>query len=434
MTALIRSILDAGTYFVVADFGRQRAVMASVQACVLDAVSAIAGSDARADLARRGLHHLHSHLPAEAITQVRDWVMPVVRPELFRFACEIGEELLGLDREFFVDDYTILRINYPYELGLQASDKAENPGIGRTDPQTRALANSTHKRDACYDPKGYHKHTPPASWAHGPHKDTWTGHSRHGINLWWAVTDVVEDNAMIFYPTTFGKAYAADPRSLYVASGYGMPKPNKMALHAGELLVFNPEMLHATHLNISGRTRMALSCRINPSEPKFDPECFYAREFWHSSEDIRHGRMDVIRQFKRDENFEQRPQGTVPIPVVRAEHRSLATVPAGDGWQRLALASLDPTAQRQRLQLSDGAQVILFRDGESWRAVQATCPHLDIDLMDGHCEAGELNCPAHGVTFNLADGRSASPLLRLQTYELQLGSTELRLRARERVS
>ena len=430
MNELIRSVLEAGTYFVVSDFKRQREITAKVQACVLDAAAEIVGSAARTDLARRGLQHLHLHLPPEAIAQVRDRVMPVMRPDLFRFACEIGEGLLGLDREFFVDDYTILRINYPYEAGLQATDKAENPGIGRTDPKTRTLANSTQKRDDRYDPKAYHKHTPPASWAHGPHKDTWTGHSRHGINLWWAMNDVVEDNAMIFYPSTFGKAYEADPRSLYVAAGYRMPKPHKMALHAGELLVFNPEMLHATHLNTSGLTRLALSCRINPSEPKFDPDCFYAREFWHSSDDIRQGRMDVIRQFRREENFAERPARQVQAPVARAEHTVLSTVAAGDGWDTLPRARLDPKADRQLLQLSSGQQVMLCREGESWSAVQSSCPHLDIGLMDGHCEAGLVYCPAHGVAFSLASGQSASPLLRLQTYDLQFEPTVLRLKAR----
>jgi nitrite reductase/ring-hydroxylating ferredoxin subunit len=434
MNELTRSILEECAYLVVSDFKRQRDITLGVQACVLDAVGEIVGSAARADLARRGLQHLHLHLPPEAITQVRDRVMPAMRPDLFRFACEVGEGLLGLDREFFVDDYTILRINYPYEVGLQASDKAENPGIGRTDPQTKNLANSTQKRDDRYDPKAYHKHTPPASWAHGPHKDTWTGHSRHGINLWWAMNDVVEENAMIFYPTTFGKAYEADPRSLYVAAGYRMPKPRKMALHAGELLIFNPELLHATHLNTSGQTRLALSCRINPSAPKFDPDCFYAREFWHSSEDIRQGRMDVIRQFRREENFEERPVRQVQTPVARTEHAALATTAAGDGWETLPLASLAPEADRHLLQLSNGHRVILLQDGESWKAVQANCHHLDIDLMDGHCEKGGIYCPAHGVAFKLSSGQSASPLLRLRTYELRFEAAALRIKAKESLS
>jgi len=429
MNPILRSITETGTYLIVSDFKEQRAITSKLQECVMDAVAAIVGIAARDKLDRSGLQYLHEYLPAEAITQVRDRVMPEMRADLFRFTCAVGEELLGLDREFFVDDYTILRINYPYEVGLKASDKAENPGIGRTDPQTKKLANSTQKRDERYDPKAYHKHTPPASWAHGPHKDTWTGHSRHGINMWWAMNDVVEENSMIFYPSTFGKGYAADPRSLYLAEGFRLPKPNKMALHAGEALIFNPEVLHATHLNTSGLTRIALSSRINPSEPKFDPGCFYAREFWHSSEDIRQGRMDVIRQFKREENFEDGSahHAETPVPCIRPV--AVPTV-ARDGWETVPSGVLNLSADRQLLELSDGRQVILFRDGDAWAAVQANCPHLDVNLMDGYCGAGKVYCPAHGVVYRLADGRSSSPLLRLQTYDVECGPSGVRLRAR----
>ncbi len=430
MNELIKSILDKGAYTIVADFKQQRQIVDRVRESMLDLTGEIVGSHARTDLARRGLQFLHEHLPAEEIRTVRDRLMPSLRPDLFRFACELGEGLLGLDREFFVDDYTILRVNYPYEVGLKATPAAENPGIGRVDPQVKTLASSTQKRDETYDPKTYHKHTPPASWAHGPHKDTWTGHSRHGINLWWAMNDVVEENSMIFYPATFGKNYQPDPRSLYLADGYLLPKPNKMALHEGELLIFNPELLHATHLNTSGLTRLALSARINPLEPKFDPACFYAREFWHSSVDIRQGKMDAIRQFKREENFEDASAHAAEMDVERVQYPLVYTTRGADGWETVSLSDLDLTAERQLMQLSTGLQVILFRDGTQMRVVQSTCPHLDTNLMDGFCSAGKIYCPAHGVTYDLNTGASASALLRLRTYDVFLDHDLLRIKDR----
>lgn len=431
MNALLGSMLESGAYTIVADFSRQEQLTAQVRELILDAVGAITGAAARADLARRGIELLHLHLPAEEIRSLRDRVMPAVRADLFRFTCELGERLLGLEGEFFVDDYTILRVNYPYEVGLSAAHSAENPGIGRVDPQVKAMASSTQRRDEQYDPKGYHKHTPPASWAHGPHKDTWTGHSRQGINLWWALSDVVEQNSMIFYPATFGKGYRADPRSLYLAAGYPLPRPRKMALHAGEILIFNPEMLHATHLNTAGLTRIALSARINPVQPRFDPACFYAREFWHSSLDIKQGRMDVIRQFKRDENLEDPAGVRAEIAQPQLEYVPIAATPGPDGWETVRLGALDPARDRQLIALSGGRQVALFRQPEGWAAVQPTCPHLDTSLLDGFCGAGQVFCPAHGVAFDLASGSSASPLLTLETYAVELDADTLRIRARD---
>jgi nitrite reductase/ring-hydroxylating ferredoxin subunit len=292
------------------------------------------------------------------------------------------------------------------------------------------MASSTQIRDQVYDPKSYHKHTPPASWAHGPHKDTWTGHSRHGINLWWAMNDVMEENSMIFFPSTFGGTYQPDPRSLYLAAGYHLPKPRKMALHAGEMLIFNPELLHATHLNTSGLTRLALSARINPWQPKFDPACFYAREFWHSSVDIKAGKIDAIRQFKRDENFEDPGSHADEISVACVEYPAVQADLGPDGWDVVPLDALDPGADRQLLELSKGRQVILYCDAGKWLVTQSTCPHLDTNLMDGFCGAGKVYCPAHGVTYDIETGASASPLLHLKTYEVERDSTFLRIRAR----
>jgi len=431
MNELATSILESGAYVIVSDLEGQASLTARVRALILDAVGEIAGASARRSLEQRGLGTLHEQLPAEQIGALRDRVMGEVRPELFRFACTLGESLLGLEREFFVDDYTILRVNYPYEVALNASDAAENPGIGRVDPDVRGKASSTQKRDAVYDPKGYHRNTPPASWAHGPHKDTWTGHSRGGLNLWWAIDDVVEENSMILYPSTFDRLFEADPRSLYVAEGYRLPKPRKMAMRAGELLVFNPELLHATHLNTSGRTRLALSARINLMQPRFAPGCFYAREFWHSSVDISHGRTDVIRQFKRDENLEDPSGSTGRVVEAKAELRTARASRVDDGWHVVPVDALDLEAERQLVELADGRKVALLREDERWVAVQATCPHLDLSLMDGFSDSEAIFCPAHGVAFRLDSGRSSSRLLRLETYDVAVDVTSLRIRLRQ---
>ena len=128
---------------------------------------------------------------------------------------------------------------------------------------------------------------------------------------------------MIFYPGSFGISYEADPRSLYLAEGFPLPAPRKMALHPGEMLIFNPELLHATHLNTTQHTRIALSARINPRQPRFNPRCFYAREFWHSSLDLEAGKTDTIRQFAREDNFEA--DDATPCEQV-AKRRNLMTV------------------------------------------------------------------------------------------------------------
>ena len=417
MNLLLQSMLQKGAYAVLSDFERQAEITALVQQLIVDTVSSLQGEGAARAVEKHGLETLHLHLPASQIGELRDQVMIPLRPQLLTFAGTVGRGFLGIENEFFVDDYTILRINYPYEEALNASSTSENPGIGRVDPRTRNQNSSTQRRDPVYAPQEYHRHTPPASWAHGPHKDTWTGHSRDGINLWWAISRVAEENSMIFYPGSFGISYEADPRSLYLAEGFPLPAPRKMALHPGEMLIFNHELLHATHLNTTQHTRIALSARINPRQPRFNPRCFYAREFWHSSLDLEAGKTDTIRQFAREDNFEA--DDATPCEQV-AKRRNLMTVDAvssQDGLGcRLDLSCIPQSSERFLVRTPQGQQVLLLRVQAHWRAVQETCPHLDISLADGHFDGEHIHCPAHGVSFHSEDGTSTSKLLTLKTW------------------
>jgi nitrite reductase/ring-hydroxylating ferredoxin subunit len=243
--------------------------------------------------------------------------------------------------------------------------------------------------------------------------------------------EVLEENSMILYPGTFDTSYEADPRSLYLRSGYRLPKPIKMALHAGEMLVFNPELLHATHLNVSAQTRIALSARINPAQPRFDPGCFYAREFWHSSIDIKAGRTDIVRQFRRDEHLETTLLPAGPV-AERIEYVAVLATPTADGWHTVARDALDRDADRHLVALQDGRSVALFREGGGWLATQSTCPHLDLSLLDGYCDGQRIHCAAHGMTYDVTTGCSSSDRLRLDVYDVEDVGAAIHLKRRER--
>jgi len=202
---VLESVLKEGAYLILSRFACQTALLEKTHRLIRDAVESLEGSAARHVLDTHGLGALHVALPAARIGELRDVVMPQIRPDLLTLACEIGRTVLCIEGEFFVDDYTILRINYPYLVALQAPGAAENPGIGRVADRTRLESNASRVIDPVYDPKGYHENQPPPAWAHGPHQDTWTGHSRSGVNLWWAVDDVQEECSLVLYPETFGR-------------------------------------------------------------------------------------------------------------------------------------------------------------------------------------------------------------------------------------
>jgi nitrite reductase/ring-hydroxylating ferredoxin subunit len=423
---VLTAILERGTYLSLSRFEGQEELLAKTHALLREGVELLQGSAARRIVEQRGFGVLHEVLAADQIGPLRDHVMPQVRPDLLALACRIGRGLLGIEGDFFVDDYTILRVNFPYLAALKAPLNAENPGIGRVDAKTREQSRVARVVDPVYDPKGYHNNEPPPAWAHGPHQDTWTGHSRYGVNLWWALDEVPEECSMVFYPETFGRAFQADPRSLYLSAGYPLPKPRKMALQRGEMLVFNPEMLHGTHLNTSNVTRLALSTRLNPYRPTFDSNCFYAREFWQSSHDIEAGRFDQVVRFVRSENLNRAPVGTLAEQTVEPD---VINVPAAEGlWQAICPSERIAAGGKLLLRCQGCDDVLLLRGHQKLHAVQAHCPHLKISLADGYHDDRAIWCPAHAVDFSLSTGRSSCAALSLRTYDVEERDGTIRVR------
>jgi len=151
---VLESVLKEGAYLILSRFACQTALLEKTHRLIRDAVESLEGSAARHVLDTHGLGALHVALPAARIGELRDVVMPQIRPDLLTLACEIGRTVLGIEGEFFVDDYTILRINYPYLVALQAPGAAENPGIGRVADRTRLESNASRVIDPVYDPKG----------------------------------------------------------------------------------------------------------------------------------------------------------------------------------------------------------------------------------------------------------------------------------------
>lgn len=381
---------------------------------IVRAVGAARGDDAASVIRREGVAALHRVIDARDVTLLRDQVLDSLRNELLRMAVTVGRSVLHWNDEFYVDDYLILRINLPYEIARKTDPVAENPGIGRISPWMREIAKVRRVTDPLYDPKGYHRGHPPAAWAHGPHIDSWSGHSKDGLNIWWAIADVPAQAGMVLYPELADAHLPCDRRSLYLQAGYPLPKPTSLALSAGEMLVFDPEILHGTHLNLTDRTRTAVSLRLNRNRPRFDPACFYAREFWRRASDIEAGRFDAVLHLKREDHFA--PATTAPEI---AWPQRPATVEAHIDNERAQISSaLVPEGGRITVQTPHGRVMVGRADGKLW-AARAECPHYGADLDDGAVDGKQLYCPACGVCFDLLTGRSPAPSLALQLVALQ---------------
>lgn len=53
-------------------------------------------------------------------------------------------------------------------------------------------------------------------------------------------------------------------------------------------------------------------------------------------------------------------------------------------------------------------RIAVFRDGETLYAVGDRCSHAEASLSEGDVFDGEVECPRHGATFDLASGKATS--------------------------
>jgi nitrite reductase/ring-hydroxylating ferredoxin subunit len=388
---------------------------------VLDAIAvsvgAVAGRFAARTIETDGVEMLHTVIGARDVARLREHVVETLRHDLLRLAVRAGRTVLRWRDELYVDDYLILRVNFPYDVARNADPAAENPGIGRVSPEMRHLAAARRVIDPVFDPKGYHRNHPPAAWAHGPHRDSWTGHSRDGINIWWAISSVPAEAGMVLYPELDDVELSSDPRSGYLRAGCQLPKPTSVALTAGEMLIFDPEVLHGTHLNITDKTRVALSMRLNTHQPRFDPACFYAREFWRRATAIEAGAFDEVLHLKREENLAP-PAPPLPIPLTPRPPAIVVATSPHTGPTVIGLSTLVPDGHRIVVELA-GSNVMIVRFGGVLRAFSSSCPHYGVDLSDGAIDDTAFYCPGCAVAFDLCSGRCRSGALTLRPLEVR---------------
>jgi nitrite reductase/ring-hydroxylating ferredoxin subunit len=393
----------------------------------LEGVEQLVGKNAREELQRKGLHRLHEVLPAESLDSLRAILTERLAPTLFQWAVDTSRALLEFKGEFYVDEKIYFRINYPYEVAARGPKTGEKKSLTARLRSTMksgglrglgdAVNNSLRGKGfvPTLDLVRYNRNRPKATWAHGPHIDTWYGHAYGSINFWWSISGVNEANSMVIYPSAHKHAFPFEEENMYLKAGVRTPPPSPLSMKDGELALFDAELLHSTRLNTSDETRFVITVRVNESEPTFSAETTHAiYDLWHSSTDIERGNYVAKRRGRRISRKEfPRWNAAAPKEFRMGENYSAR--------QRYTLGPID-AFERMNLVRFNNISVLVVRDGDTLRCVNAICPHVGRPLADGHIVDGQIQCPAHGVQFSLETGKSDCRLLALKTYRLEVNA------------
>lgn len=429
-----QSIIYKGTHEVLDDYAGRDEVLGKFRAAFLNSVEQLEGVEARKGVEREGLRNVHKYLPANKVALLEYLIKQQCGDDLYIWAQKVGKETIGLADPFYIDMLIVIRIHYPQVVAREGGKSIEAPtdwkerkrlllaSVRNPNLVINQLTKRIRKRGKiaahriAYDAKAYHGDLPTLARSHGPHIDTWYGHSFDGFNVWLSIDGVNVDNTVILYPELFGHHVDYDPRSMYLAGGTPIPKPTKVDLKPGELLLFNPEMLHGTQVNISDETRVALTVRVNPNQPRFNDDAPFNAEHWYASTDIEKRRFTSISLFQANKYAGDPSVASREIPADATITRlaPMTDAPKGDDLVLCDASDLTPDG---KLVVDVGSKKLLVvRTSEGVRAYDRRCPHQQVDIVDGNRDGDMLFCPGHGIAFGLADGASKCAAFKLRSY------------------
>jgi nitrite reductase/ring-hydroxylating ferredoxin subunit/ectoine hydroxylase-related dioxygenase (phytanoyl-CoA dioxygenase family) len=361
----------------------------SIKEFVLDNCQKV-GFDSKTDLS-----NLHKFMDVDKIADCQNYVNNQLQNSMMRWAYHVAKSRLCFQGDFYIDKEIYVRINYPYDKALEGQKSSQ------TDPNHR-LTKYNHGR-------------PRSSWGHGPHKDSWYGHSHSAINLWFSVCGTNEDATMTLYPEHAYKDTTYDPESMYASYSEKLGKNVRLKMNNGENFIFDPELLHSTRINTSEETRIVLTLRLSNSEPLFSKDINHdIYDLWVKSDSVKNGDFlskkvgkkvsinDHPSTDKIDDYYVYEADKDLNY-IFNKEHRHDFDIKDGILFE---------------MRFNNGECLAVWSKNKLYK-FSKKCPHVGAPLIGAEFdpEKIKIKCPAHGAEFCLKTGNSGSDKLSLKIID-----------------
>ena len=430
MTPLYQKIVQDGHYEVIKSYQEKDSLVKDVVREIYHAIKSVAGDGAANQVHFNGLDNMHEFISPDLIPALQSLLDEKLKHLMLKATKSFAQEKLGLTEEFYLDLKVISRIKFPFEVARKSKVSYFDYAAanGRTTFQKPPEVTA-----------GYHRNLPFPAWNHGPHADSWFGHSYDGINLWWAIAGVTEESGMTFYPDFVGEELPVIDEPPYLEKDYPLPKPVLFNLSAGEVIAFNSDTLHGSRVNTSGKTRVSLSTRINPLAPRFNLQQFRHVQYWVKSVDLENMLRYAVPTGEQSHRFDSAfDQKSNPyITVVKKEDPGTCEGVKGNSCKmkgdfQLPVMRIDVWGDDGRVCLGKDLtgqlvvyvgkeRIIVNRTPKGLRALLGICPHVGYEL-NGHDDE-KLYCNGHGLAFDWDTGQSGCPLYKVKTYSVEENET-----------
>jgi nitrite reductase/ring-hydroxylating ferredoxin subunit len=408
------------------DYPGKAELLAEIRAAAFDGIELFAGRDVRTKVEQDGLPLLHRHYPAEYVNLLQTYVNERTTRKVITWTARLGRECVGIQDDFHVQDLLIVRLHYPHDEPAATVTDVREPSLAKQlrwgfgaqfESVKAALASGTAFRRPgemmkyMKQRKGRERELLPYR-CHGPHLDSWLGQPIGSLSVWLAVTGVEQDNSMCLYPETVDLSLPQSS-SLFLGSGCQLPKPTRPEIQDGDVYVFSTEILHSSQVNISGKTRFALTTRISAGVPVFDGSNLWFIERWHLANELLAGQYKC-RTIRASDHIMERPSAK-PKPTTPTVHVEGAFERGRP--QPVAKSSVVPEGKRVAIQFSNGQRILILRIDGQLTAFAARCPHAGYRMEDGWYDDRSMACPGHGLEFDTRTGESKADCFRLEKYD-----------------
>ena len=376
----------------------------------------------------KGYNKIHHDFPVDYLPFLNHLLKKKTEKLVYKFIANTAHDDLKLKKPFYIDKILNYRIIYPFRLVKKSKLTRSvfrlldlNNFRNVVDELKKAINNqSSYKLEETDKCKiDYFGKLPVPCYGHSPHRDTWFGHSYGAINLWWGVAGVTKRTGLLLYPkvNAFHLEHTTNPS--YVKDGYKLGKITSISLNDGELLVFDPELLHGTKLNNSDDTRIVFSGRLNPKKPKFYKDTMAAEyPFWLRSDDIRNGNYNKVFKFYRKHSLSNPPKRKLLKKEVFIKINMNKKILPN---KKYTIFNFNKIKREKIFKIFfKNSEITVVNNNKKLFAFNSQCPHLKYDLSLGHVEGAKITCPGHALNFNLKEGVSECKSFKLKKYKIQL--------------
>ena len=421
--------IDEGQYNIISNYSNKDYFIKKAREEIYDCISSIAGLSVSKKIRQKGLDKMHLYFNPDYLPFLNVALKKKMNEVMAKQIFYIGQNNLKLNKakSFYIDQTMNYRIIYPYELAKKSQltrsiylslDLENYKNADKEINRGKIKAKKFTKNESYLNKIKYFKNLPITCYGHGPHRDTWFGHTFGALNLWWSITGVNQESGLVLYPevTNFEIEHIKEPA--YVAPNQYLKKPKIIALKDGDLLVFDPEILHATKLNTSNQTRIVFSGRINKDKPTFYKKT-NAPEYphWFSSKDF------SLSQFNKTHFFFRKNNSIIKKKKKKLNIRNYIEIKIKKNLISNSIFKLTDQRKIKKNKLYKikfkNLDLCMVYSNRKAKVFFSKCPHLGVSLLDGYFNKRHIICPGHALSFNLKDGKSKCEKLNLKFYKVK---------------